>query len=278
MDFNNDALVSTILDLHIRGLIEISEDGKDDYKIKKKFSDLKGLSNREVFILTELFTDSDTITINEKKRVKLDKILNYFNTHLKIHYKSYFSNIRIWKKIFEIFILLIFLPIFVVSEKIFPLILPYSVVSALYLTYSSNYLNHLGKLPKKNFEQLYEQIESFRNFLMILKKSPKKILESPKYNLSKEHLKKYIPYMVALKVIKDWDIGLLARLKNSLEDDKPLLFWPTRFHGHGFNHQFSNSVTPSSGYMGGGFGGGSGGGFGGGFSGGGFGGGGGCGR
>lgn len=85
--------------------------------------------------------------------------------------------------------------------------------------------------------------------------------------------------MVALKVIDDWDIDLVTSLKNSLSEERiPIFFYRGMgCHGHGFNSEFSSSVTPPS-FMGTGFGGGSGGGGGGGFSGGGFGGGGGFGR
>lgn len=278
----NESLISTFLDLHIRGFIEISKEAGDSFKITKKYVELIGLSNREVFVLTELFRDSNTVIIGAENRNKLEKILNYVNSHLKIHYKNRFTNIQKQKNIFEIFILGIFIPFILFTEETLYYLIPYLMVSGIYLAFSYYYLNHLCKWPKKNYEKLYGEIEAFRRFLIILNESPQDILGSANYTFSLRCLKKYVPYMVALGVIQEWDMDLLFSLENSSfsqalkstlsKQPMPLfLYGGIGWHVHGFNSQFASSITSSN--IVGGFSGG-----GGRFSGGGFGGGGGCGR
>jgi uncharacterized membrane protein YgcG len=273
MEFKIEALISTILDLHIRGYIVISKESDKHFKISKNYSELIGLSNRELFLLNELFKESNAITIDEKNRTELKKVLKYFNYHLKIHFKTKFTNFQRQKNQLEIFVLAVFSPFIIYSELPVPYI--YTIFfSIFYFKFCKAYLSHLFKCPNNNFEQLYEKIESFRNFLLLLKESPE-ILEGSQYHFTTAELKKYIPYMVGLQIIEDWDIDLVNSLKECLSNEKMHLFFHRGIscRGHGFNSEFSSSVIGTG--SGGGF---SGGGFGGGFSGGGFGGGGGCGR
>jgi len=274
MEFRNEALISTILDLHIRGLIKINREDGEYYKITKMHKNTNTCSDIDTFILNELFKDSNCIVVNKNGRATLQEVLINFNIKLKSYHKKKFYNLIALKILFEIILLAVFLPLIISSQAALPYLGPYLCVSFLYLDFSNCCTRCLCKWPKQNSKQLYKRIESFRNFLRILKEPKNTIIESQNFTVG--HLKQYLPNMVGLNIINDWNIDLIDDLnKNCKKEKLPIFFHHHYCCGYGFSRAFNLHVgsynSKSAGFGGSGF-------SGKGFSGGGFGGGGGFGR
>lgn len=214
MGYRHEALLGTLLDLHIKGFIDICKTNNNSFSITKTLKDLNSISNNETFILNELFRNSSIIKINDDSHVHLDRMTHYLSCNLTSRFKSYFTNIRKQKTLFELVLLTVFIPVIITTEAILPFLTLYLAASFICLASSKHLSQHLCVFPKKNFEALYDNIESFKKFLIILKEYPQYILESPNYDLSKDCLKKHLPYMIALNVVDEWDIDFLNTLKN----------------------------------------------------------------
>ncbi len=241
MGYRTEAFVSMLVDLHMKGSIHISRRDDRSYIISKTYSDVNKLSRIEAKLLMDLFAASDIIIIDEHSSLKLKTIISSFGQDIASNYKPYFTNCRVKKALFEVSILAVFIPVIISSEILLPFFSIYLMASFFYLGLSRYLSRHRWAYPKKNAEDLYKQIASFRLFLIILKERPNDILLSPLYNISEKYFRDYLPYMVALNVVNDWDMDFADTLKGDLsrEELPSLLSLGLNFEGVGFKRVFT---------------------------------------
>lgn len=275
MYFSQRALSSAIVNMAVKGFLKITNSEKGKFTLQKTGGDTGLLSKEERAIAETLFSEEDTIALDNENHKQFLKarasVINLLKQKMKPKYFS-LNGRYLGKGITASVIISIFAFILSPSPAI-----PVILVVALFILLIV--FVELIKAPSVEGRKLMDEIEGFKMYLSVAEQRQLDALHEP--DLTPERFEALLPYAIALGVENQWGKKFENALSKSFREAGQYhpswyvasgmgAFSPSAFSksvGQSFSSAISSASTPpgsSSGSGGGGFSGGGGGGGGGG--------------
>lgn len=272
MKYDNRAFTAAIINLAVKGYVEISESGSD-YTVTRKNKEPAPTAPGERVLLTKLFSKGGVVELDDKNHKVIGGARRAHRRALRLHnHKVYFRLNS--KLLIPAVILLVIATLLIVSVN--------GVTIASAIALGANVIliavfNHLMKAATPNGRKLMDKLEGFRLYMDVAERGDLELRNPPEK--TPELFERYLPFALALGVEQGWAeqfADVFARLGEQAE------YRPAWYHGNfsanrlsSFTSDVGSSLTSaiassasppgsSSGSGGGGFSGGGGGGGGGG--------------
>lgn len=273
MGYDNRALTAAIINLAVKGYLEITREGNKDYRLRQKTSEAP-LAAGERQLLAGLFAEGAEVELDNSNHRLLARARDAHAAALKRDYQGIYFRLNSALLLPCIAVLVFMLLGVFALNRLTPAVVVLAVFSGLCIAL----FGWLLKAPTPKGRLLMDRLDGFRQYLEVAEKDDLHLKHPPE--LTPELFERYLPFAIALGVEQPW-AERFARVFAGLSGQSAA-YQPAWYHGQfssrdlggfssslgkGFTSAISSASQPpgsSSGSGGGGFSGGGGGGGGGG--------------
>ncbi|MDX9893654.1 MAG: DUF2207 domain-containing protein [Patescibacteria group bacterium] len=279
MGFDNKVFVSEILDLAIKGVLTIGQDGKEYVIAKTTNQKFQPTEWQQRFIDHLIFSTTGKIRINQTHHTKIQDGINQLRKELRQTVVGQLFQVNLKYFLIGLFLSIILLLINFPQAKGQGLAALALIIASIIIAIINMVFFFLLKAPTAEGRKILDHIAGFKWFLTVTEKDRLNFHNPP--NKTPELFEKFLPHALALGVEQKWAeqfSQVFAQLRQAGKTYAPIWYQGTNFNPNNlgdFSHSLSSSFTSaisaaaktpgsSSGFGGGGFSGGGGGGGGGG--------------
>jgi hypothetical protein len=252
-------VVASLVDLSLRGYVEITETKREGFFFDKEFFVLTpcgkvpepgDLPPEQQELYDLLLRAGDVIELDGEYSPRLNKAVKAHNQALKRAHRAFLTEGNNGWKILPLVGILVATIVgtaLLLGTDASGYALPLLILSGVAFLVGVPVFGWLIRKPTPEKLRLRAEIKGLKEYFSLSKKEHDRNPETPE--MTEEHYRQLLPYAIALGVDNNWSEVLAGDLLESLTY-RPVYFYPA--FGSRFRNEFSSTATPASSSSGGG--------------------------